>query len=451
MPACRDAPAPADPDLTVLRGATVIDPASGQVLPGAVVELRGSKIHAVLAHGTARYPEGTRALDLSGKFLLPGLIDTHAHTTVLLPDPATGEPRYDREASEQVLRLLLAFGVTAVRNPAAPTEAALALRDALAAGEIDGPRMWTSGEALNHSRASFSPFVSVRTRQEVREEVRRQVSAGVDWIKLYSTLTPDLVQTAIEEAHEAGVPVVGHLQRTTWTEAADLGIDGVTHASPWSRAYLPAGQRAAYDPTILGRLLWLEHVDPDGPEITSMTEALAANGVAVDPTLIAFHTKFYGNDPAVIDSPDLGRVPADVLDYWRRGSFTSDWSAQDFARAQALWPRLTALTRRMFDHGVLLTAGSDMPNPWVIPGVSLHQELRLLAEAGIPPLQVLRIATINGARSLRIDDETGSITAGKRADLLILNANPLENITATRSIETVIVGGEFSDPSALLK
>ena len=111
---------------------------------------------------------------------------------------------------------------------------------------------------------------------------------------------------------------------------------------------------------------------------------------------------------------------------------------------------MLGLTKRLFDRGILLTAGSDLPNPWVIPGVSFHEELQLLVDSGIPPLDVLRIATINGATALGIDDETGTVEVGKRADLVVLTANPLDDIANTRSIEWVILGGVTLKPDALL-
>ncbi len=119
-------------------------------------------------------------------------------------------------------------------------------------------------------------------------------------------------------------------------------------------------------------------------------------------------------------------------------------------RNASAWPTVLGLTKRLFDRGVLLTAGSDLPNPWVIPGVSFHEELQLLADAGIPPLDVLQIATSNGAVALGIDDEIGTVEPGKRADLVVLSANPLDDIYNTRSIEWIIQAGTVLKPDSLL-
>jgi hypothetical protein len=133
------------------------------------------------------------------------------------------------------------------------------------------------------------------------------------------------------------------------------------------------------------RILWLERLHVQGPEVAAAVDTLARHHVAVDPTLIAYVTKLRGDDPQYIASPDFKHVPAPMMADWKKGTFVSDWSEEDFRRAHAVWPKLLELVKLYHDRGVTLLAGSDLPNPWVIPGVSFHQELALLAEAGIPP------------------------------------------------------------------
>ena len=250
--------------------------------------------------------------------------------------------------------------------------------------------------------------------------------------------------------HAHGKPVIGHLQRTTWTEAARLGIDAVTHGAPWSAAYLPEAARDGYRGGMRDRLTWLETVDFDGPEISEMIAALAERRIPVDPTLIAHHTKFFGDDPRHLENPELHLAPAVSREAWETSTFVDDWTPEDFAQARELWPRILELTRRLHEGGVLLAAGSDLPNPWVIPGVSLHQELKLLSDAGIPPLEVLRIATYSGAVALGLEDEIGSVEPGKVADLIVLAADPTTLLSNSRAISHVFQGGRFLDPAALL-
>ncbi|NNF59549.1 MAG: amidohydrolase family protein, partial [Rhodothermaceae bacterium] len=293
--------------------------------------------------------------------------------------------------------------------------------------------------------------VGVPDAEAVRAEVRRQAALGVDYIKVYSAMPADLIGVAVEAAHAEGLEAIGHLQRTTWTEGARRGLDHLTHGAPWSMEYLPEAARAGYQGTFRGRMTWLEQVDVDGPAIQEMILVMADSGVTVDPTLIAYRTKFVGDDPRYLVNPDSIYAPPLVRSIWRRGTFTSDWTAADYARGHAVWPRVLDLTKRLYNAGVLLTAGSDVPNPWVIPGVSLHEELQLLHNAGIPPLDVLQIATYNGAVALRLDDEIGSIEVGKEADLVILTADPTLDLANTRTIEAVVVDGQVYRPEELLR
>jgi hypothetical protein len=131
------------------------------------------------------------------------------------------------------VELFLRFGVTSVRDPGAETADAILLRDLVRAGKVPGPAIFTAGRILIASDFTPEPFVIVRNEQEVRDEIRWQANAGVDAIKVHASMPPDLVRVAIDEGHRHGMPVLGHLQRTTWTEAARMGIDGVEHAAPW--------------------------------------------------------------------------------------------------------------------------------------------------------------------------------------------------------------------------
>jgi imidazolonepropionase-like amidohydrolase len=287
---------------------------------------------------------------------------------------------------------------------------------------------------------------------QLRQEIKAQADAGVDFIKLYSGIGPDQLRLAVEEAHARRLPVIGHLQRTSWTEAAVDGIDFLTHAANWHQAYVLPARRSAYERlggTMRARVSWLEWLDLEGPAVESMILALREHHVSVDPTLVAYHTKFWWRDSIYQRDPDVALVP-EVLENWRvLGMPTSDWTADEFDRVQAAWPKLLALVARMQRGGVLLTAGSDLASPWVIPGVALHQELALLVSAGISPVEVLRMATRNGAEALGLLGQSGTVETGKRADLLVLDADPLRDIRNTRRIRYVVLDGRLFRPDEL--
>jgi imidazolonepropionase-like amidohydrolase len=369
----------------------------------------------------------------------------HAHVTYLR-DPDAPQPGYDEAVTLEVLRVCLAHGITTVRNPMAPTHEGVALREAVAAGRFPGPRIFTAGWTINGPQFS--------TEEQVRREVRAQAAAGVDYVKVYAGLPEPLVRAAIEEAHARGIKVIGHLQETTWTEAARDGIDFIAHGAPWSAAYLPPARRAAYvdamrtEGGMKARLRWLEWVDPSGPEVTEMVDELARRGIPVDPTLVAYETKLRGDDPFYVDGADLPLAPASMLAGWRNGTFTSSWTREDYARGHALWPKLPALVGLYHRRGVRLLAGSDLPNPWVVPGAGFHRELELLVQSGIPPLEVLSIATRNGAAALGLD--AGTIEPGRRADLVVLEADPVADIRNTRRIRLVVKDGRVWRPAELL-
>ena len=422
--------APPDiPRAYLLKGGTILSMKVGEAPFRADILMRGGRIAAIAPHLAP--PLGASTVDISGRYVLPGLIDMHAHVAFLRNGNfANG---YDPATSREILDTLLRYGVTTVRNPAAPPEKGVALREA-----VTGPSVVTAGLPLNGGRFS--------TRDAVEAEVERECAIGVDYIKIYSRSTPDLTKAAIDAAHRCGLKTIGHLQATDWPTSADLGIDFLTHAVSWSSSALPLGKRAAYEAEIQrrgamkARITWLESVEVDGPEMDAIIQALLAHHISVDPTLVAYETKFIRLDK--YRGPDnLALAPPALREDWRTDSLTGDWSDEDYARMQRAWPKMLAIVRRYFRAGVTLTTGSDLPNLYVVPGVSLHQEMELLVEAGIPAPDVLAMASRNGAEALGRQREIGTIEAGKQADLIVLAEDPLTDIRNSRKIDYVFRRG----------
>jgi hypothetical protein len=380
----------------------------------------------------------------------PGFVDMHYHVTtgaMRYRRDAAGklDSTYDRRLAERLLRVALSRGITTIRDPgASPIQPAIALRDAVDSGRVLGPRIFTAGRIIS------DPGLS---EDEIRVEIRAQAALGVDFIKLYAGIDAASIRAAVDEAHRRRLRVIGHLQRTSWTEAALAGIDFIAHGANWHGAYVTTGRQAEYAKlggTMRARISWLEWLDLEGAAVDSMVRALRERRVSVDPTLVAYHTKFWWRDSVYQHDPDVALVP-EVQENWRvLGMPTRDWSAQEFDRAQAAWPRMLALVRRLHRGGVQLTVGSDLASPWVIPGVAFHQELALLEAAGISRAVVLRMATRNGAEALGIGHEAGTIEVGKRADLVVLERDPLVDITSTRRILYVVLSGSIYRPHELL-
>src|SRR5919106_2291207 len=411
--------------ISVLAGPTLIDGTGDQPIPNAVVIINGSEIVAVTNETeyrdqyyyslTNNETARVNILNLTGKYVIPGLFDMHAHVA------GVRKNSYNQNFSENALEMLLDYGVTTIRSPAGPTNQSIALKHNVSEGIIEGPEVFTAGRLLNSPQIVI-PFVEkqISTEEQAREEVRNQAAAGVDYVKLYVGLPPNLVQAAIDEAHSQGIEVIGHLYMTSWTDAANMGIDALTHGVPVNPSLLPSGDNREQFLENGGgpfdHFLWLDLLDLNSTEIEEMINALVENGVPVDPTLSIYETMLKGDDGYGISNP----------------------------QNQIRWAKVLQLTKTMHDKGVRILSGSDIPNFGLIPGASLHNELELLSEAGIKPLEVIAIATNNGAEALGIDNRVGTIESGKEADIIILTSNPIENINNTKGIAAVIVDGRFA-------
>jgi len=438
-------------NLVILENATLIDGTGAAPRPKSVVVLHGERILRVGSVGQFAHPPDSKVLDLSGRWIVPGFIDTHAH----MPEP---------QDQEEVLKTLVAFGITSVRNPGAEPSA-LALRDRIARGRVLGPRLVTAGNLIDAPGGIFSdaPWVTeVSTEEEVRAEVRRQIADGVDWIKVYRGLPPALVQTAVEEAHRLGRPVLGHLGSTTWSEAAGFGINGLAHfgifGTPWE--LVPEDHQAAVrnacnecDTGEGFRLLRADLSEPGGATDT-WARQLEAHHVTVEPNLVLLRAVLWGDDAAVLQTLEPQFAPAgwqdgtwfDAVPHPYRRPCTTEWAEE----AQQTYPLFERLVSLLYRKGVVLTVGTDLMNPWMTPGVSYHQEMELLVAAGIEPAAVLGAATKGGAEALGLDGEVGTIQQGMAADLVVLSLNPVADIRNTRAIERVFLRGTELDPSNLL-
>jgi len=441
-------PAISGESLVVLRGATLIDGTGGPARPDSEVILDGPRIVAVGARGGFEFADDAQVVDLSGAWILPGFVDAHTHIDA------------------EVLDTYLSFGVTAVRN-AAGTPEVLELRDRIDAGELRGPRVITAGPAIQWGTdEARTQFVSVDGEAAMRDEVRLQHELGFDFIKLYRTLPPALVAAGIDEAHSLGMWAVGHLRRTYWQDAAAAGIDGLTHWAMYGalEELFPAASRAGFEaargdnaePPPRDPWSWCggslferfaQEVRTDSAEVRAFVAAMADNDIIIDPTLVLEEAVFWGRDREARERLEVELAPAVHSDaeWW---GFPHSYSAycrdESVDAAQAAFPALLTIVRLLHEAGVRMAVGSDYPNAWMTPGVSFHRELELLVSAGIPTSDVLVMGTRSGAQAMGLEAEIGTIEAGKSADLVVLEADPLVDIRNTRRIRAVIVRGEIA-------
>ncbi len=426
-----------DHSSTVITNVTILDGRGSEPRPNASIVVTSGRI-AAIGGAHADRPVGAQVIDGHGGYLLPGFIDMHAHLLVPRCGRQADGSIFDRGVSERMLAVLLDFGITTIRSPANPTVSGLRLRDDLNAGRVRGPFAFASAEFIN------DPSLA---ENELRQIVRDALQYRPDYFKVYARLSPPAVAAVLDEAHAHGIPVIGHLGETSWLEGARLGIDYLTHAADWSASTLPPERRAAYTEAVRirgamrARIDWLELLDLGAPAVRAMVDEVARRGIAIDPTLVAYDTKFSAPDGGRYRRDQyVGLVPEMLSDWTACSRITADWTADDYSRWRAAYPKMQALVRLLRDGGIPLTTGTDLTNPWVIPGESLHREFELLAEAGLSPGEILRMTGVNAARSLRRSD-IGAIEIGRRADFVLIRANPLLDIRNTRHIRWTMKGG----------
>jgi imidazolonepropionase-like amidohydrolase len=437
-------------ELTVLRGATLLDGTGGPPLANSVIVLQGKQVLRVGRAGDFRYARNVSIQELVGRYITPGFVDMHVH-------PRVG-------AEEATMRMLLAFGITTVRIPGvgfdSPDDLGLRLRTKISRGELIGPRVFAGGKIIEGPRKTFANDVEVRSADEMRAEVRRQALLGVDLVKLYWSTPIEFIRAAVDEAHSHGIQVVGHLRATSWTQAAEAGIDGLVHSAADGASWeLVPPERLATLQALRPREFYTrlaELIDLSSPRFDSLVAALVRHSVTVDPTLVIMQSLYYGDDVRILDRLEPRIAPPSVLATWGPGWQTANpvlqrnQETRDLPYGKALFAKAVQTVHEFHRRGVRLAAGTDVGMPWITPGVSFHRELELLVQAGIPASDVLVIATRNGAAGLKAQDTFGTIAPGMSADLVILRSDPTKNIQNTRSIEAVYKEGRRFNPRTLM-
>lgn len=436
----------------VIKNTNVIDVSNGSVKENMDVAISNGIISGVSKHKKSRqYNANIRIVDGSGKYLMPGFIDTHVHlamgtidVSVVNGQPALGM-KLEEDLPEITANLLLKHGITTSRDPGGHTEVTVKVKKKIAAGEISGPEMFVAGSILDTTQF-INLVATVKSKNEVVEEIRRQKAAGVDFIKLYTSLTPELLEAGISEARKLKLGTIGHLHNTSWTKASRLGMDNIVHIIPGSEDYLPNENKASYHQyELMGSKAiykWFEYVDLESEAIADMIATLKENNTSVDPTLVVFHATFFGNTDEYKSNQFLKELPQGMVDNWKNAfDFTLGWTEQDFTDAQKVWPKVQKFVKMLHDNDILLTTGTDANNPWIVPGDSYHRELRLLSDCGLTNAEVLKMATLNGAKLLNIDDRLGTVEKGKEADLILFRTNPLLDIKNTTDIAVTIANG----------
>ncbi len=429
---------PAAEPVIVIAGCAVFVPESGAMVSERTVVVRGEQILAVLGPGEAfETPLGALCIDGRGKFVLPGLIDAHVHLVHVL--------NFAHVTGDEVLPLYLAAGVTSVRSTGDEIVAATLVARFAAAHPESSPRVFTCSPLLDAEPPIHRDVGrAVTDPAQVPALLDDLLKWNVSTVKIYAGTGRHVGRAIIDEAHRRGLFVTAHLGSYSAQHAVADGVDGLEHIWSVFNYVVP--------PEVAGQAGHRGTLDLDNSLCQSLIADLVRHQTFVAPTLAVFRNMILLPDvPEVRDHPDQVLVPQRLREFWpvylQRTGCPQGGSLEQRRREFAKYQELTG---RLFRAGVPLLVGTDSPEPQVTPGFALHQELEMLVESGLTPAAALRAATLHNATVLRQQQRLGSIAPGKLADLVVLAANPLDDIRHTRRIDWVIRGGQLRKPAELL-
>ncbi|MGX9720405.1 amidohydrolase family protein [Stenotrophomonas acidaminiphila] len=435
----------------LIRHATVVDVEHGRTVPGQAVAIRGGDIVAVGEDkALAGQWRAGRTIDARDRYLIPGLWDMHVHFG--------GGPALVEE-NKALLPLYVAHGITTVRDASGDLpEQVLSWRGQIASGQLFGPQLFTSGAKIEGIAPVWKGTIEVGDEAGVDAALDREQRDQVDFVKITdSTLKPELFLYAVSEAKKRGLRTSGHIPMAlTVGQAVDAGISSIEHLDYAFQAGIPDEARIAAD-FAAGRIDRTEasrrlHTGFDRDTAMAAYRRFAERGVAVTPTLdggriLSFlDTEPHDNDPYLAYiGPGLRKTYT-----WRVERAAKATPEQIQARHER-YAQVASVLPMLQEAGVRIMAGTDAGflNSYNYPGIGLHNELALYVREGLTPAQALVAATRNGPAWFGKLDRYGAVQAGKAADLVLLERNPLQDIAATRAIDTVVMRGQVYDRAAL--
>ena len=426
-------------DGVALVGATLIDGSGGPSLPDAAIVVRGGRIESVGSRADFQLPGKTREVDVSGRWIIPGLIDAHVHLT---PARSWAPSRF------------LAWGVTTIRDVHGGIPSLSTLKKRPSQGAPDGPRVYPAGAMIDGLPATFPDAIGVNNESEARKGVDRLVSAGADFIKIYSRIDAQLLRAIVDEARAFNLGVTGHLGMTDALSAAKAGIASIEHltgvpeaASPKPSSLFTAHYRGFFPGWTAFERSW---AGLDSAALTRVANRLADAKIILIPTLVLHETLSRLDEPGLLREPALADVPAAHQRDWDLPGLIArtGWTEADFDGFRKSRANQDLFIRQFAAAGGRLAAGTDAANQLLIPGYSEHREMELLVRAGLTPREALRAATRNAAVLIGVDS-LGLLAPGKVADLLILSKDPLADIRNTRAITSVMARGYLLDADSI--
>jgi imidazolonepropionase-like amidohydrolase len=407
------------PAAIVVTNARVFDPATGRLTPNSTIVVRGNRIVSVGA--ATSLPDDAEHIDAQNRVVLPGLWDMHSH----LAD------------SDGLLDI--AAGITSARDLGNDIDTIAALKRRFDDGTLVGPRVVLAGIIDGPGPYKAPTNVLVSTEEEARAAIDRYVSLGYEQIKIYSSVKPELVAPMAKYAHERGLRVSGHIPAGMLaTQAIAAGYDEIQHANMLMLNFMPD----VTDTRTPARFTAVAErgASPSlkSPEVQAFIADLRARNIVIDPTLAVFESMLVARAGKVSPgfAPIYDRLPPQV----RRNALTGGLPVPEGKDATyiASFKKMTELVKALHDAGVRIVAGTDD-----LAGFTLHRELELYVQAGIPAPEVLRIATLFPAQLTKREADLGTIAPGKLADFILVDGDPTTNISDIRKVVTVVKDGRI--------
>jgi imidazolonepropionase-like amidohydrolase len=427
---------PRHKDRIALVGGNLISGAGDPVLRDAVIVVYQGKIETIAPREGFEIPKTATEVDVTGSWIIPGLIDGHVHT------------------ERWALSRYVAAGVTTVRDVHGTQDSILALREQVSLGGLIAPRIYSAGAMIDGAPATYSDATEVKTADEARRAVDRRAVLGADFLKIYTRITPELLKPLMDEAGNFNLKVTAHLGLTDALTASRLGIGSIEHLTGIPEAISKTPQKfyAEHRASFFRGWTYFEKswAGLDSASLGHVAETLAAARMTMIPTLVLHETFSRLNDPAVLTGDDLKSVPDSQVKRWDVPGMIAraGWTGADFTAFRASRANQDLFLREFRSAGGRIVAGTDATNQMLVPGLSLHTELELLVEAGLTPSDALQTATLNTAELLGADS-IGILAPGKVADLVVLKANPLNDIRNTRTVQRVMVRGQLYSADSL--
>ena len=397
-----------------ITGATLIDGTGAAPVEDAAVVIHKGRIVAAGPRAKVKIPHGAQIVDAQGKTILPGLWDMHAHFEQVEWGP-----------------IYLAAGVTTVRDCGNELEFITAVRDAIAQGRGLGPRLLLAG-VVDGSGPMAIGVERVDTPEQARLWTNRYHAAGFQQMKIYSSVTLENLKAVADEAHHLGMTVTGHVpQGLTAYQTVPAGEDQINHISYIADIMQPPLPDNA---TRAERRNAAANLDVDSAEAKKALTFLKDHHTVVDPTIALFElfTATTAKPPASFE-PGINKIPQVLAQQLTDVGPPNENSEV----GEKIFQKSIAIVGALHRSGVPIMAGTDQ----AVPGHSLHREIELYVQAGFTPMEAIQAATLVPARVLGLEKETGTVEKGKRADLILINGNPLEDIHNTRNVEYVITNG----------